>query len=139
VLGGEFDEERLAAAIGEPQEDIWRLGGEDGTVDPAHTTAARPFGQPLRLALDEGRLLVSETTPPVEQTLANTRPRSPSVNGHLELRVDGQVISGLADTFSPDGRLPELRVGGQLNGTTPLPARASASRWLSPLVSTRCA
>jgi hypothetical protein len=28
---------------------------------------------------------------------------------------------------------------GQLNGTTPLPARASASRWLSPLVTTRWA
>jgi len=61
------------------------------------------------------------------------------VNGHLKLRVGGQVISGLADTVSPDGRPPELRVGGQLNGTTPLPASASASRWLSPLVSTRCA
>src|SRR5215207_6258119 len=47
------------------------------------------------------------------------------------LRGGGHEMSGLMDVSSPDG--------GQLRGTTPLPARASARRWESPLVRTRWA
>jgi hypothetical protein len=52
-------------------------------------------------------------------------------------------ISRWADRRCPGSRTLEFLVGGhrisrggQLNGTTPLPASASASRWLSPLVRT---
>jgi hypothetical protein len=55
-------------------------------------------------------------------------------------------ISRWADRRCPGSRTLEFLVGGhrisrggQLNGTTPLPASASASRWLSPLVRTRWA
>jgi hypothetical protein len=35
-----------------------------------------------------------------------------SVNGHQEIRVDGQLTSGLADTSSPGGWTPDLRLIG---------------------------
>src|ERR1043165_80283 len=54
-------------------------------------------------------------------------------------------VSGLMGRCLPGGRTSRLRTGGhqfsgsidQANGTTPLPAIASASRWESPLVVTR--
>jgi hypothetical protein len=59
------------------------------------------------------------------------------VNGHLGLRADGQMPAGWADIRTPDWWTPVLRMIDQANGTTPLPAIASASRWESPLVVTR--
>jgi hypothetical protein len=62
-----------------------------------------------------------------------------AVNGHERLRVGGLLLAGWADNKTPDWWTPVLRMSGQVNGTTPLPASASASRCESPLVVTKCA
>lgn len=72
VLGGDFDVDRLTAAMGErPDDGIWRLGGDDYEVDLTEVSPARPFGQALRLALiGDDQLVVSRATPPVEAALS---------------------------------------------------------------------
>ena len=59
----------------------------------------------------------------------------PDVNGHQEFLVGGSG-DPLVAIGNPGGWPVDLPHGGQLNGTTPFPARASASRCESPLVST---
>jgi hypothetical protein len=67
VLGGAFDEDRLTGAMGDPENGIWRVGGPDGRYDRTHRSAARPIGQPRRLALEQGRLLVANETGTIER------------------------------------------------------------------------
>ena len=69
VAGGDFDEARMSDAMGERQDGMWRLGGEDGEVNIEEVSAARPLGESLRLAVDDGRLIVGRSTPPVEDAL----------------------------------------------------------------------
>jgi hypothetical protein len=38
VMGGDFDEDRLTNAMGSPEGDLWRLGGEDHEFDPENAT-----------------------------------------------------------------------------------------------------
>lgn len=65
------------------------------------------------------------------ETWRRRSPDNPSrigVNGHEVLRAGGHLISGQADMKTPDRRTQVLRTINQDNGTTPLPAIASASR-----------
>ena len=48
VMTGQFDADALTKAMGEPTEEIWRLGGDDFSIDPAQISAARPLGESLR-------------------------------------------------------------------------------------------
>ncbi len=74
VLGGDFDVDRLADAMGEqPDDGIWRLGGDDHSIDMTEVSPARPIGQALRLALvADDQLVVARSTPPVEAALEGT-------------------------------------------------------------------
>lgn len=71
VLSGDFDDERIAAAVGDPDGQVWKVGDEDFGTDLADISAARPLGESLRMALDGGQLAVARSTSPVEEWLAN--------------------------------------------------------------------
>lgn len=60
----------IDAAVGEPVEGIWSLGGEDLAIDISGVTPARPLGESLRLATKDGLLAASRTTPPIAAWLA---------------------------------------------------------------------
>ncbi|WP_428965792.1 hypothetical protein [Micromonospora fluostatini] len=67
VLGGTFTEQRLTAAMGAPADGRWRVGaGEDLSANLKERTVARPLGQPLTVALDSGRLVVSPSAGQVD-------------------------------------------------------------------------
>ncbi len=89
VAGGEFDEKRLSQAMGKPDDGIWRLGGEDGKFDRESISPARPLGQPVRLALDDGHLLESRKTPPLEDALG----------GGGDTLADNDVLRALAEAM----------------------------------------
>jgi hypothetical protein len=67
VAGGGFDDRRLGQAMGEPRDGLWRAGpDEDKPASTGARTAARPFGQSLRVVLDDNRLVVGRNTPLVK-------------------------------------------------------------------------
>lgn len=66
VLQGEFDVEQIDAAIDSNDDDVWAIGEEDFSQDLANASAARPLGESLRLAEQDGALAVSKSTPPIE-------------------------------------------------------------------------
>ena len=71
VMSGTFAADSLTKAIGEPTDEIWKLGGDDFSVDVSGVSAARPLGEALRLALRDDSLAVARSTPPIEAWLAN--------------------------------------------------------------------
>lgn len=114
VLGGEFEEDRLTGAMGDPEDGIWRLGGEDGTMDVNDTSAARPLGESLRLALAGGRLLVSNRTGPVEDARGDgdTLAEVPELVALAEAMEAEDVYSALLDaggSYEAQGVPEELR------------------------------
>lgn len=70
VMNGEFDLDEIDAAVDGHDEEIWFIGGDDFAVDLDERSAARPLGEALRLAEDDGRLAVSKSTPPIEEWVA---------------------------------------------------------------------
>jgi hypothetical protein len=82
--------------------------------------------------------LISEVNPASCEALTSLISEV-TVNGLEEFLVGGQWMSRCADTGNLGVWLWDFLVDGQLNVTTPFPARASASRWESPLVNTRWA
>jgi len=66
VLQGDFDVDQIDAAIDSNDDDVWSIGEEDFAVDVANASAARPLGESLRLAEQDGALAVSKSTPPIE-------------------------------------------------------------------------
>jgi hypothetical protein len=71
VLQGDFDVEAIDAAIDSNDDDVWSIGEEDFAVDIADRSAARPLGESLRLAEQDGALAVSKSTPPIEDWLGD--------------------------------------------------------------------
>jgi hypothetical protein len=69
VLHGEFDVEQIDAAIDSNDDDVWSIGEEDFAQDLTQISAARPIGESLRLAEQDGALAVSKSTPPIEEWL----------------------------------------------------------------------
>ncbi|WP_229055134.1 hypothetical protein [Aeromicrobium sp. Leaf350] len=61
VLDGDHGESELTEAIGEPDDGIWALGGEELEVDLQDRTAARPLGEALRLATTENGVAIAAT------------------------------------------------------------------------------
>jgi hypothetical protein len=70
VLDAAVTADDLDAAIEDQRDGIWRLGGEDGSIDLPGRTAGRPLGESLRFALRDGLLGVSRSTPPVQEWLS---------------------------------------------------------------------
>lgn len=66
VLQGDFDVDQIDAAIDSNDDDVWSIGEEDFAIDPSLRSAARPLGESLRLAEQDGALAVSKSTPPIE-------------------------------------------------------------------------
>ena len=109
VAGGDFDEARMSDAMGERQDGMWRLGGEDGEVDVSNVTAARPLGESLRLALDDGRLIVGRSTPPVEEV----------VDGGARTLADNEVLGSLAQAMDDNDAYSAMFVAGGLFAIDP--------------------
>ena len=65
VMEGGFDEARITEALGEPDGGVWTAGDTEG-LDIANTTPARPLGEPLWLALDDDRLVVTHAADEME-------------------------------------------------------------------------
>ena len=61
VMAGDFDEDRLSEALGEPDDGVWVIGDPDGDLQIEDTSPARPLGEPLWLSLVDGRLVVTRT------------------------------------------------------------------------------
>jgi hypothetical protein len=74
VADADVDADDLTKAIGEPEDGIWYLGGADGESSIGDRTPARPFGESLRIALDDDLVAMARTTPPVEAWLADDGP-----------------------------------------------------------------
>lgn len=102
VAGGDFDEARLSDAMGDRQDGMWRLGGEDGEVNIEEVSAARPIGESLRLALDDGRLIVGRSTPPVEEAL----------DGGAPTLADNEVLRSLAQAMDDHDAYSALFTAG---------------------------
>ena len=66
VLHGEFDVEAIDDALGDRDDGIWSIGGDDYEVEVTEISAARPLGEALRLAEDDGTLVVSKSTDTLE-------------------------------------------------------------------------
>lgn len=69
VYGGSFDDAKLTAAMGDPQEGLWRLGGEDLSINVADVSPARPTGEAVVTAVDGDQLIMSRAADPVRRTL----------------------------------------------------------------------
>ncbi|GAA1737692.1 hypothetical protein [Aeromicrobium alkaliterrae] len=61
VLDGDHGEAELTEAIGEPDDGVWALGGDELEVDLANRTAARPLGEALRLATTQDGVAIAST------------------------------------------------------------------------------
>lgn len=69
VIRGSATAKDLDRAIGKSDDGIWSLGGDDLEQNLADRTAARSLGESMRMAFDDGLLVVSRTTPPVSEWL----------------------------------------------------------------------
>jgi hypothetical protein len=67
AMEGSFDTDEIDDALGEADDGIWSVGGEDFETDVANVSATRPLGESLRLAENDGVLAVSRSTPPIEE------------------------------------------------------------------------
>lgn len=74
VLDQSQSADDITAAVGKPEGGIWRLGGDDFSVDAGGVTPARPLGESLRMATKNGLLAVARSTPPIEQWLSADGP-----------------------------------------------------------------
>ncbi|MEP7112564.1 MAG: hypothetical protein ABI862_04815, partial [Ilumatobacteraceae bacterium] len=63
VLAADVTAKDLTDAIGPPDHDIWSLGGDDSAINVDETSAARPLGGSVRMALHDGLLAMSRSTP----------------------------------------------------------------------------
>lgn len=122
VLDGEFDFDAIDDAIDDKDGDIWKIGGDDFEVSVGDRTAARPIGESLRLAEQDGQLAVSKSTPPIEDWLENDDDRVADDEDLLavaEALDEHDVYTAMlldADslTYSPGGRDVPPEVAEQL-------------------------
>ena len=67
VMAGDFDTDALDDALGEADDGVWTLGdGDDYEVSIEDRSAARPLGETLHLAEQDGRLAVSKSSRQIE-------------------------------------------------------------------------
>jgi hypothetical protein len=59
VLTGDFDGDQLDEALDDAGDGVRVAGNPEGGIDPRNTTAARPIGETLWLALDDDRLTIT--------------------------------------------------------------------------------
>lgn len=114
VMSGEFDRKALDRALGDPDGGIWSIGGdEDYKVSIADRSAARPLGEALRFAEQDGRLAVSKSTPQIEDWIEG----GDTVADHDDVRAVAQALDdqGVYSALILDG--DRLVAGGE--GLTP--------------------
>ena len=119
VLQGDFDEDALTEAMGEPEDGVWVLG-TPGEINVDEVSAARPIGEGLLLSLDGDRLIVAKT----EEGMAVARGGDGATVG------DDGVLTGLAEALEDadaySGMLLRGNLGGPAGGTGVSPAQAEA-------------
>ena len=91
VLQGDFDEDRLTEALGDPGDDgVWIAGNQDGTTDTLDRTAARQLGEALWLSLVDDRLVVTHDA----DVMATVRAVG---EGEGESLADNETLASLAE------------------------------------------
>lgn len=75
VLHGDIDPAAIDDALGPREDDVWSVGGEDFEDDLQVRSAARPYGEALRLAQVGEAVAVSKSTPPIQGWLAGDEDR----------------------------------------------------------------
>ena len=109
VLQGDFDVEQIDAAIDSNDDDVWSIGEEDFAVDISDVSAARPLGESLRLAEQDGALAVSKSTPPIEDWLEG------------DDRLDGdEDLAAVADALDEHDVYAAMVLDGDSLTTDPL-------------------
>lgn len=115
VLEGEFDTDALDDALGDADDGIWSLGdGDDYDIDITERSPARPLGETLRIAEQDGHLAVSKSTDQIEDWLEGDGDTAADDD---DLRAVGEALDD-QDVYSAmilDGE--DLTVGGP--GLTP--------------------
>lgn len=71
VFGGTFDEAKLTAAMGEPNDGVWGIGNDSLEVDISQITPARRLGESVQIAHDNGALIMSKRSQLVRRALAD--------------------------------------------------------------------
>jgi hypothetical protein len=103
VMEGEFDEDRITEALGEPEDGVWVAGDPEG-LDIGGSSAARPIGEPLWLSLVDDRLVVARTAEDMDAVRSSD---GPSV-------ADDEVMAGLAEGLDGAGVYSALLYRGDL-------------------------
>ena len=71
VMRGDFSADRIDSAVGTREDDIWRVGDEDLSINADERSVARPLGESVRMALNDDLLAVSRATGPVADWLGD--------------------------------------------------------------------
>lgn len=95
-------EDSIGDAIGDADDGIWFLGGEDFAVDVAGSTAARPIGESLRIAAGDGLLAVSRSTPPLAEW----------IDGPEESLADDEGLAAVAGALDDAGAYTAMILDG---------------------------
>jgi hypothetical protein len=123
VLTGDFDGDQLDEALDDAGDGVRVAGNPQGGIDPRNTTAARPIGETLWLALDDDRLTIAANKDDMEPardagggegTLAGDETVA-TLAGALDdhdvysamLEVDEAYLSDFADRVLGDRATPE--------------------------------
>lgn len=114
ALGG-VDEARLTEVLGpRPEDGIWRIGGDDYTMNLVEASPARPLGEALRLAMVDDHLVIARGTPPVQAALGGgpTLAEHPILSALAEVMdaedaYSAQFLVGPPSEFQHQPRTPE--------------------------------
>lgn len=111
VFASDAEASDLSAAMGEPVEGVWAIGPADGDISVADRTAARPVGESLRFAFDDGRIAASRTTPPIVDWLDS---------GGATLADDEDLVA-VAASLDDAGVYAAILLGGDNSAGVPGP------------------
>lgn len=105
VLRGDFDEDALTEAMGEPEDGVWVVG-TPGELTIEDRSPARPIGEALWLSLDGDRLIVAKT----EEGMAVAR------GGDGPTIGDDEVLTSLAGALDGAGAYSGMLARGEMGG-----------------------
>jgi len=112
VLQGDFDEDALTEAMGEPEDGVWVVG-TPGELTVEDRSPARPIGEALWLSLDDDRLIVSKT----EEGMAVARGADGPTAG------DDEVLASLAGALDGADAYSGMLARGDMGGGGLAPGR----------------
>ena len=123
VLDGEFDDDALTSAMGEPTDGVWVAGsGNPGEVDVDEVTPARPLGESLWLSRNGGDRVLSITRSSESAATADAALTSDPEGAVL---ADDVSLAALAATLDEQSAYGALVVRPGVNGQDALGTSAT--------------